>query len=273
MKKIVILILSVFLLIPTATFACWDDDWDDDDWDDDSWYDDDWDDDWGDDDIAWDNELPELVVTPDDDEDYDWGLDDDWWRTSDPNDDDNSDTNNDVQGWDDEDGGSSSSKNSNGINNNETVGSKKSVAQLTNAAKNTVAEMIKYHGSHTAVCNFGVNTMFKSLFGKNDLDGKKANDMVRYWQNNPSHWEQISISQAQQLANEGYFVVAGWINPSGRSGHVVVIVPGKESYSSKWGCNVPQTMDTGADKRAASQPLSKGFGADKKDNVKFFKYK
>lgn len=91
-----ILVLALSLLIPSAGYACWDD-YEDDWWSDDSWWDDDdyddswddwdsWDDD--DDDVAWDEELPDLVVTPD--EDYDWGLDDDWWQ-NDQWDDDNYD--------------------------------------------------------------------------------------------------------------------------------------------------------------------------------------
>ena len=279
--------------------------WDDDDWYDDSWYDDDWyNDDWydDDDDIAWegylpgidvypdDDEwdgdvvyddfnddtewLPDLVVTPDDDDDYDWGLDEDWWRTED-SDDDYSDNDDDIQDWgDDDDNDSNSGGNKpDETTDPETEGNKKTAAQITDAAKNAVVEMIAKHGKSMAVCNYGVNAMFKSLFGKNDLDGKRANDMVRYWQNNPSHWEQISVSQAQQLANEGYFVVAGWINPSGKSGHVVVVVPGEESYSGMWGCDVPTVMDTGQNKRTSGTSIAYSFDKRKISGVKFFKYK
>ena len=90
---------------------------------------------------------------------------------------------------------------------------------------------------------------------------------------NPSHWEQISVSEAQQLANEGYFVVAGWINPSGGSGHVVVVVPGEEAYSGMWGCNVPTVMDTGSDKRTSGTSIAYSFDKNKISGVKFFKYK
>lgn len=99
----------------------------------------------------------------------------------------------------------------------------------------------------------------------------QANEMVKYWQNSSS-WGEIQMSQAQGYANQGYFVVAGWINPRGGSGHVVVIVPGSENKGSSWG-NVPNAMDTGRDMRTASQPLSHSFGKDKRNNVKFFVYK
>lgn len=81
------------------------------------------------------------------------------------------------------------------------------------------------------------------------------------------------MSQAQQLANDGYFVVAGWKSAPGKSGHVVVIVPGEMKYSGKWECNVPMSMDTGAKMRVVSQPLSRSFGCKIKDSVKYFRYR
>lgn len=42
----------------------------------------------------------------------------------------------------------------------------------------------------------------------------------------------MSLSQAQDYANKGYFVVVGWINPiEGESGHVMVVVPGEMEYT------------------------------------------
>lgn len=296
-----IFFLSVLLLVPTGARACWDEDWDD--YEDTGSWDDDWNDlfddldEWIGDDNYYDDSDFDMSDNDDDYTDGPFIYDDnggsggfgigvvghrpdedavgnDWWINQYPDNDDYEEDE-DIQGWgDDDDYDSNDSERHNDSDNTDTDAHQKTATQITNAAKNAVAEMIANYDMNKAVCNFGVNTMFKSLFGSNELDGKKANDMVRYWQNNPSHWEQISMSQAQQLANEGYFVVAGWINPnSGESGHVVVVVPGEESYSSKWGCDVPQTMDTGRKNRAASQPISEGFGPDKKDNVKFFKYK
>lgn len=95
-------ILSFFLIfafaaMPSLSYACWDDDYDDyygydddddyyyDWWSDDEDNDDDYDYDWGnnngddDDDCIDGGTLDEVIITPDDD--YDWGLDDDWWRT------------------------------------------------------------------------------------------------------------------------------------------------------------------------------------------------
>lgn len=67
-------------------------------------------------------------------------------------------------------------------------------------------------------------------------------------------------------------MIAGYKTSSG-SGHVVVIVPGEMSYSPGYGCNVPNTMDTGSDMRTESQPLSKSFGKNKKNSLVFYKYK
>ena len=128
-----------------------------------------------------------------------------------------------------------------------------------------------------AVCNFGVQTMFKAIFGDTDLPpgmSGRANDMVTVWENHPEYWVPTELSKAQELANAGYFVVVGWKNPdTGRSGHVSVVVPGKEVYSSSWGCYVPVTMDTGYKKRESYMSLSRGYGSNKKNDVKFYYYK
>ena len=138
--------------------------------------------------------------------------------------------------------------------------------------------MIKLYGNELACCNYGVQCAFKYLFNNStELDNKMANDMVRYWLNS-SNWLEIQLSEAQGYANNGYFTVAGWINPalkpdgSERSGHVVMIVPGNSFYSYNWGCDVPYAMDTGEEKREKSQPLSESFGPEKKNSVRYFVY-
>lgn len=81
------------------------------------------------------------------------------------------------------------------------------------------------------------------------------------------------MSEAQGYANQGYFTVAGWIDTTGASGHVVVIVPGEESYSSLWGGMVPCTMDTGGGMKNAKQKFSQSFRSTLKGSVKLFIYK
>ena len=149
---------------------------------------------------------------------------------------------------------------------------KKTKAEIKTATANAVKAVIAKFGSTKAYCNVGVSTAFNNLFKSNDLSGMCANDVVKYWRNHSGNWEKISLSQAQDLANQGYFVVAGWINSNG-SGHVVVIVPGEATQSSSWHTKVPCSMDTGANMRSSSQPLSKSFSYKKKDNIEYYKYK
>ena len=102
----------------------------------------------------------------------------------------------------------------------------------------------------------------------------RANDMIDYWSQNPSKWEPIKMSEAQELANEGWFVVAGWKATSG-SGHVVVIVPGITNKGNWNGLyiNIPKARDTGANMKTPSQGLNFSFGKKKHKDVIFFKYK
>ena len=126
-----------------------------------------------------------------------------------------------------------------------------------------------------SICNKGVQEAFKAIYGSSDLPpGMKgqANEMAQAWAQNPKYWQHISMSEAQDYANKGYFVVAGYINPKGH-GHVVIIVPGKMSPSSKWKCAVPRTMDTGSNKRLSNTLLSNSFGKDKKSQIHYYYYK
>lgn len=152
---------------------------------------------------------------------------------------------------------------------------------ITSASAKTVQAMIDKYGTQQAVCNYGVQDAFNRLFPGRELNGKRANEIVQYWLDTPDKWERIkqsslqaTLDTVQQLANDGWFVVAGWQNnSSGRSGHVVVIVPGELQNGGRWQVNVPQAMDTGYKMRSPSQGLNYGFGKDKKDNIYFFKYK
>ena len=146
--------------------------------------------------------------------------------------------------------------------------------KLSDAAKNTVNYITATYGESAAYCNIGVAKFFKTVYEKDLLSGMLANDMIDYWNNNPLMWDPITMSEAQGLANQGNFVVAGWKNPDSlRSGHVVVVVPGEEQYSPKWGGYVPNVMDTGEDKRYDKVMISVCFGVNKKDNIVYFKYK
>jgi hypothetical protein len=65
------------------------------------------------------------------------------------------------------------------------------------------------------------------------------NEMLEHWASS-ANWEEISMSQAQDLANQGHFVAAGAKTGTQQAnGHVVVIVPGQEAWSKNWECKYP----------------------------------
>lgn len=99
------------------------------------------------------------------------------------------------------------------------------------------------------------------------------NEMLAHWASS-ADWEEISMRQAQDLANQGHFVGAGAkTGPQKANGHVVVIVPGQETWSKNWECKVPMAMDTGKYKRWSAKRLSYSFCQKDKDGVQFFLYK
>jgi hypothetical protein len=155
-------------------------------------------------------------------------------------------------------GGSSGNNNTHQLN-------ASAISLAVNRAYNSILNTD--YGSKAARCNEGLRNAFKETFGSSatSLDGKLANDMVNYWRTS-SQWQTISKSQAQALANAGYFVVAGWKNSSG-NGHVVVIVPGSEVDG--W----PSGMDTGLGKRWKSRGINYSWGRDKRNDVEYFYYK
>ena len=145
-------------------------------------------------------------------------------------------------------------------------------ARLKFEVKEAIKFGIENYGEDMACCNISVRTIFKGLYNSNELDNMRANDMVEHWRRTPAHWEPIEMDKAQELANSGYFVVAGYFATKG-SGHVVVIMPGEMSYSGTWKCLVPNTMDTGKEMRTEFQSFSYSFGSNKKGHVEFYYYK
>lgn len=157
-----------------------------------------------------------------------------------------------------------------------TSPNQKPVKDITQAASDAVDKVLKDHNNDrkTAHCNEGVRNAFYNLFQSKELYNMRANDMVKYWKNHPEKWEIIRMEEAQELANQGFFVVAGWINTKG-SGHVCLVVPGKSSRG-KWNgsfTTLPNTMDTGANMRHKFHSITGSFGKNKHSEVIFFKYK
>lgn len=145
--------------------------------------------------------------------------------------------------------------------------------KLTSAAKKGVEIVIAKYGRVAAYCNQGVREAFQAAFNK-ELPNLNANSLINYMKNS-SEWSKlnVSMSEIQNLANQGHFIVPCWVNPSG-SGHVALVVPGEMEWG-KW-CETPTAlpvvMDTGAKCREESQKLSESFGKDKHSQVEFYIY-
>ena len=166
------------------------------------------------------------------------------------------------------------SSNNNNSNEDNNIASPSEIKKAANIAVNYVIQTYDNinNGKQLAYCNIGVAKAFETIFNTTELNNMRANDMVKYWNNNPQHWEKIEMAKAQSLANQGYFVVAGYINPNG-SGHVVVVVPGEEGYSKNWGGAIPNVMDTGRNMRTDSQTINYSFNKNLIPYVEFYKYK
>lgn len=89
-------------------------------------------------------------------------------------------------------------------------------------------------------CNSYVNEVCET-YGFKELSGKLANDICDFLSTHPQ-WSEISMDKCQSLANEGTLIVAG-AKAEGH-GHVVVVCPGKEKSSGRWG-NVPSVASVG----------------------------
>lgn len=172
-------------------------------------------------------------------------------------------------------GNNSGSGNQGGGKPQKPVSHKVKPEKITNAMPGVREYVIKHYGMTQAACNKGVQEAFKAVIGPlpKGMD-VQATQMVTYWENNPDKWPEIKMSEAQKLANEGYFVVAGWKNPEpGGSGHVVVVVPGETVKGSKWAPEVPVVLDMGRNMRHVKNAISGSFGPQKRPNVKFYYYK
>lgn len=178
-------------------------------------------------------------------------------------------------GWQGGGGGGSGSGSQSGNDSQTTPSYIVDPAQITKTAQDVCKYLTKEHGKYKAICNLSVQETFRNLFGElpsymNNL----ANEMISEWRKRPQNWIPIKLSEAQELANKGYFVVVGWKNPNaGSSGHVAVVVPGTEIRSSSWGGTVPVILEMGKGRRYPKKGLNYGFHHDKKPQIEIFYYK
>lgn len=110
-----------------------------------------------------------------------------------------------------------------------------------------------------SACNMATNYVCSRL-GYDKFKGMVANQIVDYMKRKPEEWEEVSLDQAQGLANEGRLVVAG--EQADGHGHVCVIRPGIEEFSGKWMAKAPKAGNVGM-KSAIGKSLSWAFGGPK----------
>lgn len=142
---------------------------------------------------------------------------------------------------------------------------------ITKAATNALKQVNKEYKHEEKACNIGVACALKELTGNTELGGKLATDQIIHMRSS-SNWKSMETSAVQAGANAGKIIIGGTTAPSGTSGHVVLIVPGTEVQSGKWGGKVPVAMDTGPSKKWAKKGINYSWGSGSKDSVEFFEY-
>lgn len=110
----------------------------------------------------------------------------------------------------------------------------------------------------TTHCNQAVNAVAQA-YGYKAIEGMTADQIVAFLTSN-SDWSEVPMEKAQDMANAGSLLIAGLDSKGlGQShGHVVIIRPGKASFSGKWG-SVPRVLNIGAHNfiaRAPNGPLT-----------------
>ena len=84
----------------------------------------------------------------------------------------------------------------------------------------------------TTYCNDYVQEV-SAGFGYIAFKGLLADDMVAHMKADTREWTSVSGIVAQQHADAGALVIAGYVNPSGH-GHVSIVIPGIPAPSGKW---------------------------------------
>lgn len=110
----------------------------------------------------------------------------------------------------------------------------------------------------TTFCNVAVSAVATAM-GCGQLAGKTADQMIAFLTTSPD-WSEIPFEKAQDMANQGSLLIAGLDSKALKQGHghVVVIRPGKPTYSGKWG-PTPRCLNVGAENflaRAKRGPLT-----------------
>ncbi len=147
-------------------------------------------------------------------------------------------------------------------------------AKLTKAADNAVAKVKKSDptGSQPAKCNIGVSLAFEEVTESTELNGKTANEIADHAASDDD-FEPTDLEDVGDSANEGEMNLGVSKGKDGKSGHVVMAVPGEKVSSGSWGGKVPNAMDTGAGKRWSKKGVNYSWKGSQKKNVNWYKYK
>ena len=107
-------------------------------------------------------------------------------------------------------------------------------------------------------CNFAVRDVSGAM-GCHDLENKTADQMYEFLKEAKS-WKEIPVGDAQLAANRGTLVVAALPSSemSARHGHICVVRPGEEIFSSKFKCLVPAVMNIGGTNFILRYPTGNG---------------
>jgi type IV secretory pathway VirJ component len=76
-----------------------------------------------------------------------------------------------------------------------------------------------------------------------------ANDVIQ-WLQSQGGWKKVDSERAQDLANQGYPVVATWLNPGG-IGYIAVVRPGQYSFTE--GPTIAQAGETNFNQGTVAQ--------------------
>ena len=85
----------------------------------------------------------------------------------------------------------------------------------------------------------------------------------------------ISAENAQKLANDGFIVVAAWLNPSGGSGHLTTVRPDEADFNEKYGPLVSQiggSVSVMSTRDAFGVGTSQPNTAESMDDIKYYYY-
>ncbi len=111
-----------------------------------------------------------------------------------------------------------------------------------------VSKDVTGDGKAETFCNFSVDHVLARMgyVKMRNPDGKPmmANQMIDFLTRKVDDWQKIEMGAAQDLANDGRVIIAGISEEP--HGHVVVVRPGLEDLSGKWGVKVPKVSHVGA---------------------------